>query len=148
MVESILVFRLFARRPEEALHGFRGELREVPERALAHVGHEVPRFLLPVRHACSCQTADYSGASKEGKSFLMPSKSKAAHVFKVGDPAIVCDARRHLIVNAGTIVQVTAVRVVFEGPTNDSGTRRWIYKRKGTRWVEMKKDHFELEPTP
>lgn len=79
----------------------------------------------------------------------MPSKSKEAHAFKVGDPAVVRDARDNKIVNTGVIAKVTGVRVVFEGPTSAPESRiyRWVYKRKGTRWVELKKDHFELEST-
>lgn len=78
----------------------------------------------------------------------MPAKNKSAHVFKVGDPARVRDVPFGKIVNSGVIVKVTATRVVFEGPTSapERPRRWWVYKRKGTRWVEQKKDHFELEP--
>lgn len=64
----------------------------------------------------------------------MPSKSKKAHLFKVGDPAIVRDVRDGRLMNTGVIVKVTGVRVVFEGPTNDPKRIRtlcWAYKRKG-----------------
>jgi len=80
----------------------------------------------------------------------MSGKSKKAHLFKVGDRAIVLDVRSGKLVNTGFVVKVTATHIVFEGPTNEPEampTSRWAYRRKGTRWVEMKKDHYELEPS-
>lgn len=76
----------------------------------------------------------------------MPSKSKDAHVFKVGDNAVV--RHGHRLVNAGKIVQVAPMNVVFEGSTHGGALHRWAFKRKGTRWVERKRDCNELEPTP
>jgi hypothetical protein len=79
----------------------------------------------------------------------MPSKSKEAHLFNVGDPAIVRDVKTGFVMNNGVIQRVTAMRVIFEGPTNCPPlTGRWAYRRKGTRWVQMKKDRYELEPAP
>jgi len=77
----------------------------------------------------------------------MPSKNKDAHLFKVGDPAIVRDVPRAKIVNTGAVTKVTSEHVVFEGPSNEAGrSGSWLFKRKGTRWVQAKADHFELEP--
>lgn len=77
----------------------------------------------------------------------MPSKSKDAHVFKVGDPAIVRSGQGRVI-NSGKVVVVTPMQVVFEGPTSEGTTHRWVFRRKGTRWVQLKRDNAWLEPTP
>jgi hypothetical protein len=76
----------------------------------------------------------------------MPSKSKAVYVFKVGDPAIVRAGER--IVNTGKILRVAPMKVVFEGPSLGGGVWSWGFRRKGTRWVQDKRDSYELEPQP
>lgn len=82
----------------------------------------------------------------------MTAKSKAAPSFKTGDAAIVRDIQRDKIIDTGTIVKVTATRVVFETiyPLDDrprGWLPRFLFKRKGTEWIEVKKDYCRLEPT-
>ncbi len=79
----------------------------------------------------------------------MPAKSKEPHRFRVGHPATVRDVRFAKVVNTGIIVRVTRDCVVFEGPSNEPGRLgRWAFDRKGTRWVQAKVDHYELEAAP
>jgi hypothetical protein len=78
----------------------------------------------------------------------MTAKSKEAPQFKVGDPAIVRDIDLDKIVDSGKILKVTATRIVFETYTPYPGQRslpRFLFRRKGTEWIEVKKDHFRLE---
>jgi hypothetical protein len=78
----------------------------------------------------------------------MTAKSKAAPQFKVGDPAIVRDIDLDKIVDSGKILKITATRIVFETNTPYPGQSflpRFAFKRKGTEWIELKKDHFRLE---
>lgn len=82
----------------------------------------------------------------------MSAKSKAAPSFKLGDTAIVRDVQLDKVIDTGTVVKVTATRVVFETiyPLDDRPRGvfpRFLFKRKGTEWIEVKKDYCRLEPT-
>lgn len=47
------------------------------------------------------------------------------------------------IAGEGMITKVTPMLVVFFEPKVNAG---FGYKRKADRWVELRKDHFELVP--
>lgn len=74
----------------------------------------------------------------------MTAKSKRAHPFKLGDRAIVraTDRDGH-IADTGTIVAVGPLRITFQSELK--GNLKFRFRRKGTEWVELKKDHYRLE---
>lgn len=75
----------------------------------------------------------------------MPAKNRNPHPFKIGDRAKVRDIKYDKIVDSGKIIRVSSIQVVFE--SDYVSTRpTFYYKRKSSRWVERKKDHFELLP--
>ncbi len=74
----------------------------------------------------------------------MPAKSKKPYPFKVGDAAIVRDVPFNKIVDRGVIDEVKPGKIIFK-TTLAEGRNRFVFRRKGTEWIEMKKDHFRLE---
>lgn len=74
----------------------------------------------------------------------MPAKSKDPYPFKVGDSAIVRDTRNRRVVDNGVIDEVKPGMIIFKTVLGD-GRARFAFRRKGTEWVEFKKDHFRLE---
>lgn len=82
----------------------------------------------------------------------MPAKNKECHVFAVGDAAQVrrsAAPRRgssHEIVCQGKIVSVKPGLVTFQGPASDGRLEYRTFRRKGKFWVQLKRDHYILEP--
>lgn len=79
------------------------------------------------------------------------------HRFKVGDQArVLCtDPERFLAdptkpADEGKIVHVAPMYVLFRTDEKTPGTTSYypcfLFKRKGNRWVENKKDHYYLVP--
>lgn len=75
----------------------------------------------------------------------MPAKSKECHVFAVGDAAQVRRST-HEIVCQGKIVNLKPGLVTFQGPAIDGRLEHRTFRRKGKLWVQLKRDHYTLEP--
>lgn len=77
----------------------------------------------------------------------MTAKSKNPYPFKVGDAACVRDIRSGRIVDNGVIHEVLPGKLWFKttlGGSELTQRKFWAYRRKGTNWVEHRKDHFHL----
>ena len=72
----------------------------------------------------------------------MAARIREPHKFQVGDKAKVMEGNK--CVDEGHITKVTPMHVVFHSPKVNFS---WAYKRKGDKWIELQKDHFELIPT-
>lgn len=73
----------------------------------------------------------------------MTARLRQAHVFQVGDKAQVIDNRDGRVVDTGEVTKVAPMSIVFYSPKVNFA---WAYKRKGERWIELAKDHYELQP--
>jgi hypothetical protein len=73
----------------------------------------------------------------------MTAKSKAPHLFKVGDSACVVDTRDGSHVDKGAVEVVYPGWVTFRSEVLTD--RIFKYRRKGVDWIEAGKDHFRLE---
>ena len=71
----------------------------------------------------------------------MTARVREPYPFQVGEKAKVMEGNR--CVGEGTITKVTPMLVVFFEPKANFS---FAYKRKGDKWIEMRKDHFELVP--
>lgn len=75
----------------------------------------------------------------------MPAKKKpVAHPFRKGEHAKVIRLPEGNVVDTGMVCEVAPMEVVF---VNILGTR-FAFKRKGDRWIEWHKDHYQLLPSP
>lgn len=70
----------------------------------------------------------------------MTAKARQPYRFKEKEPAIV--VRGDKVVDEGFVYNVGQTKVFF---FNQSG-HFFTFKRKGDRWIEFKKDHYELKP--
>lgn len=74
-------------------------------------------------------------------------KKQEFQKFSVGDKAHVIDVGRdNKVINTGTIVMVAPMYVIFEGPSDQGTLFQWKFERKGTNWVQSKKDYAHLVP--
>lgn len=72
-------------------------------------------------------------------------QKKTLSLFIKGDKANVVDiTKENKIINAGTIVFVAPLYVIFEGPSETGELYQWRFERKGTDWVQVKKDYAHL----
>jgi hypothetical protein len=71
----------------------------------------------------------------------MSARIREPYAFQVGEKAIVVSEGK--TVGEGTITKVTPMLVVFFEPKANFS---FAYKRKADRWVEMRKDQYELLP--
>lgn len=77
----------------------------------------------------------------------MTAKSKDPYPFKVGDSAIVRSTKTGKVVDSGFIDGVKPGVTIFKTLLGE-GRHRFAFRRKGTEWIEFKKDHFRLESPP
>lgn len=72
-------------------------------------------------------------------------QKKTLTLFIKGDKVNVIDVtRENRIINTGTIVFVAPLYVIFEGPCETGELYQWKFERKGTSWVQTKKDCYHL----
>lgn len=72
-------------------------------------------------------------------------QKKLLPLFVKGDKVNVIDVgRENRVINTGTIVFVAPLYVIFEGPCETGQLFQWKFERKGTDWVQTKKDYAHL----